>query len=57
MADTGNLPVEKGDIILLATDGLWDNLSEQLVLDQLKLLEEGKATVQEVKIHPLNRPS
>ncbi|PAV62079.1 hypothetical protein WR25_07485 isoform B [Diploscapter pachys] len=49
MADTGNLPVEKGDIILLATDGLWDNLSEHLVLDQLKLLEEGKATVQEVK--------
>uniref|UniRef100_A0A1I7TM84 Protein phosphatase n=1 Tax=Caenorhabditis tropicalis TaxID=1561998 RepID=A0A1I7TM84_9PELO len=48
MADKEEMDVKKGDIILLATDGVWDNLSEQQVLDQLKALDEGKSNVQEV---------
>ncbi|CAD6185638.1 unnamed protein product [Caenorhabditis auriculariae] len=48
MADREELPMQKGDIILLATDGLWDNLNEQHVLEQLKTLEAGEANVQEV---------
>lgn len=48
MADKDEMAVKKGDIILLATDGVWDNLSEQQVLDQLKALDAGKSNVQEV---------
>lgn len=50
MADKEELDVKKGDIILLATDGVWDNLSEQQVLDQLKSLDDGKRNVQEVSL-------
>ncbi|KHJ94956.1 protein phosphatase 2C [Oesophagostomum dentatum] len=48
LADKSEIRVQKGDIVLLATDGLWDNLTEQHVLDQLRPLIEEKATVQEV---------
>ncbi|CAB3402426.1 unnamed protein product [Caenorhabditis bovis] len=48
MADRDELAVKKGDIILLATDGVWDNLSDHHVLEQLKTLDEGKRNVQEV---------
>ncbi|KAK6014815.1 hypothetical protein OSTOST_19793 [Ostertagia ostertagi] len=48
LADKKEIRVQKGDIVLLATDGLWDNLTEQHVLDQLRPLIEEKATVQEV---------
>ncbi|KJH47773.1 protein phosphatase 2C [Dictyocaulus viviparus] len=48
LADKSEICVQKGDIILLATDGLWDNLTEQHVLDQLRPLIEEQATVQEV---------
>ncbi|VDM79538.1 unnamed protein product [Strongylus vulgaris] len=47
LADKSEIRVQKGDIVLLATDGLWDNLTEQHVLDQLRPLIEEKATVQE----------
>lgn len=50
MADKDEMAVKKGDIILLATDGVWDNLSEQQVLDQLKALDAGKSNVQEVRV-------
>ncbi|EPB74305.1 hypothetical protein ANCCEY_06607 [Ancylostoma ceylanicum] len=30
LADKSEIRVQKGDIVLLATDGLWDNLTEQL---------------------------
>ena len=48
MADKEEMDVKKGDLILVATDGVWDNLSEQQVLDQLKALDERKSNVQEV---------
>uniref|UniRef100_A0A1I7WC88 Protein phosphatase n=1 Tax=Heterorhabditis bacteriophora TaxID=37862 RepID=A0A1I7WC88_HETBA len=48
LAEREEIPIQKGDIIVLATDGLWDNLTEQHVLEQLKPLMENKASVQEV---------
>ncbi|CAI5443975.1 unnamed protein product [Caenorhabditis angaria] len=48
MADRDELDVKKGDIIILATDGVWDNLSETQVLEQLKSLDAKKRNVQEV---------
>lgn len=35
-ADTLNFPVEDGDVILVATDGLFDNVPTNLLLDTLK---------------------
>ena len=37
-ADTSSLPVEEGDLILLATDGLFDNLPESFIVQQLSKL-------------------
>lgn len=34
-ADTMNFPVEKGDIILVATDGVFDNVPMKLLVDTL----------------------
>ncbi|XP_047003031.1 protein phosphatase PTC7 homolog [Schistocerca americana] len=34
-ADTSNFPVEDGDVILLATDGVFDNVPDQLLLAEL----------------------
>lgn len=35
-ADTMSFPVKEGDVILLATDGVFDNVPESLLLDVLK---------------------
>ncbi|TKR76041.1 hypothetical protein L596_017242 [Steinernema carpocapsae] len=34
-ADLAELSVESGDLVVLATDGLWDNVPEQLIVEQL----------------------
>jgi protein phosphatase PTC7 len=35
-AITDNFPVEDGDVILVATDGVFDNLPQNLLVDELK---------------------
>ena len=35
-ADTLSFPVKEGDVILVATDGVFDNVPEKLLLDVLK---------------------
>ncbi|CAL1267672.1 unnamed protein product [Larinioides sclopetarius] len=37
-ADTSSVPVQEGDLILLATDGLFDNLPESVIVQQLSKL-------------------
>lgn len=39
-ADTSSLPIEEGDLILLATDGLFDNLPESIIVQQLSKLRD-----------------
>lgn len=38
-ANTTNFQVEDGDVILLATDGVFDNVPDQLLLNELKSVE------------------
>ncbi|KAM7348392.1 protein phosphatase PTC7 homolog [Cochliomyia hominivorax] len=38
-ADTLSFPVKEGDVILVATDGVFDNVPEKLLLDVLKEVE------------------
>ncbi|CAI4222257.1 unnamed protein product [Auanema sp. JU1783] len=47
LADKKEISIKQGDIIVIATDGLWDNLTEKHVLDQLKPLTDQTITVQE----------
>ncbi|XP_035227400.1 protein phosphatase PTC7 homolog [Stegodyphus dumicola] len=39
-ADTSSVPIEEGDLILLATDGLFDNLPESVIVQQLANLRD-----------------
>ncbi|XP_054710472.1 protein phosphatase PTC7 homolog [Uloborus diversus] len=39
-ADTTSLPIEEGDLILLATDGLFDNLPESVIVQHLSKLRD-----------------
>ncbi|GFQ85162.1 protein phosphatase PTC7 homolog [Trichonephila clavata] len=39
-ADTSSVPIEEGDLILLATDGLFDNLPESVIVQQLSKLRD-----------------
>lgn len=39
-AETLSFPVEEGDLILLATDGLFDNLPESVIVKQLSKLRD-----------------
>lgn len=38
-ADTLSFPVKEGDVIMVATDGVFDNVPESLLLDVLKEAE------------------
>ncbi|KAJ3645640.1 hypothetical protein Zmor_023281 [Zophobas morio] len=38
-AITDNFPVEDGDVILVATDGVFDNLPQNLIVDELKKVQ------------------
>ncbi|VDN59735.1 unnamed protein product [Dracunculus medinensis] len=41
MAELHSISLKSGDIIVLATDGLWDNVSENLIVEQLKDIQPG----------------
>lgn len=38
-ADTCNFPVEDGDVILVATDGVFDNVPDQMLLTELSRVQ------------------
>lgn len=38
-ADTSSFPVEDGDVILLATDGVFDNVPQQLLVTEMTKLQ------------------
>ena len=38
-AELNSLDIESGDIIVLATDGLWDNVPEHIIVEQLSNVE------------------
>ena len=35
-ADASSVPLEKGDVIVLATDGLWDNMDDQAIWQEIE---------------------
>lgn len=39
MADSSSFDVQLGDIILTATDGLFDNMPDYMILQELKKLK------------------
>nr|XP_037283052.1 protein phosphatase PTC7 homolog isoform X1 [Rhipicephalus microplus] len=39
-ADTSSFPVQEGDLILMATDGLFDNLPENMIVNELAQLRD-----------------
>ena len=42
MAESSSFDVEEGDIILLGTDGLFDNMNEDMILDCLSKMKVHK---------------
>lgn len=44
-ADTFSFPVENGDVILVATDGVFDNVPKDLLLETLRGVEGEKDAV------------
>ncbi|VDN45327.1 unnamed protein product [Gongylonema pulchrum] len=44
-ADLASLNLMTGDIIVLATDGLWDNVSEEQIIQQLSGIKPGDLQV------------
>ena len=38
-SDMQKVELESGDVVLLATDGLWDNVSEQTIVNALKQVD------------------
>ena len=60
MAESSSFKVEDGDVIILGTDGLFDNLSEDMILGYLschlkvRIRVQGKARVKlGLQIHTL----
>ena len=58
-AESTSFSVEHGDLIVLATDGLFDNVSTEQILEQLSQLEVclvwcSKISVQEMKLRMEN---
>lgn len=45
MAESSSFDVEEGDIILLGTDGLFDNMNEDMILDCLSKMKVQKYNV------------
>ena len=35
VADASSVSLEEGDIIVLATDGLWDNLDDEMIWEEI----------------------
>ncbi|KAH8041985.1 hypothetical protein HPB51_019726 [Rhipicephalus microplus] len=48
-ADTSSFPVQEGDLILMATDGLFDNLPENMIVNELAQLRVLKGTGQPLR--------
>lgn len=44
-AELATISLLRGDIIVLATDGLWDNVSEEKIVEQLAGLKSGDVQV------------
>jgi protein phosphatase PTC7 len=44
-ADRDSFPVEEGDVILVATDGVFDNVPKNILLDTLKEVEGETDTI------------
>lgn len=36
MADSASVPLMEGDVVLVATDGLWDNLDDYMILEEIE---------------------
>ncbi len=36
VADASSVLLEEGDIIVLATDGLWDNLDDEMIWEEIE---------------------
>ncbi|XP_046681140.1 protein phosphatase PTC7 homolog [Homalodisca vitripennis] len=49
-ADTSNFPVEDGDVILVATDGVFDNVPDQLLVNELCRLQGERDPVKIQKV-------
>lgn len=49
-ADTSNFPVEDGDVILVATDGVFDNVPDQLLVSELCCLQGERDPVKIQKV-------
>lgn len=49
-ADTSNFHVEDGDVILLATDGVFDNVPQHMLLTELNSLQGERDLVQIQKV-------
>lgn len=48
-ADSSSFDVQLGDIIVTATDGLFDNMPDHMILQELKNLKVGGAAVLRVQ--------
>ncbi|XP_069135215.1 protein phosphatase PTC7 homolog isoform X3 [Argopecten irradians] len=46
MADSTSFKVEEGDILLLGTDGLFDNMCEDMIVDHISKLKDHRADIQ-----------
>ncbi|VDM40875.1 unnamed protein product [Toxocara canis] len=40
-AELNSMDLQSGDVVVLATDGLWDNVSENLIVEQLSNIQPG----------------
>uniref|UniRef100_A0A915AR15 Protein phosphatase n=2 Tax=Parascaris univalens TaxID=6257 RepID=A0A915AR15_PARUN len=40
-AELNSIDLQSGDVVVLATDGLWDNVSENLIVEQLSNIQHG----------------
>ncbi|XP_060075741.1 protein phosphatase PTC7 homolog [Ylistrum balloti] len=46
MADSTSFKVEEGDILLLGTDGLFDNMCEDMIVDHISKLKDHRTDIQ-----------
>ena len=48
MAESSTVALKEGDVVVLATDGLWDNLDDQMIWHEIKA---------HMKVSPTRRPT
>ena len=39
-ADTATISIQKGDLIVMATDGLFDNMFQSQIVERLRLIDK-----------------